>query len=385
MESMLYIRHIIYFLLVIIGFSCNRNQIVVRNEGNVASDSTLLYRSDSIVRVCIGERIMPLPLSSQMLEDESGKTYYVILDENSLYWFDMENGQLFRKTELNDCGTLNNYSGFLCLKDTTFVYNYKQKTIYMFDSLYTIDRKWKLVDAKDDLIDPETLTDSPILYSDGKLMLSGVKLQELDGENERLTVSCNIDVSSGEFTFGGHYPNQYYEGNFGGVYLNSIYHTLAVGGYYLYSFPADHYVYFYSSDFATMKKCFMGSRYSSEICSADFDYIDLFKDKDARIRYFIGQHSYSNILYDKYRRIYYRIAQHPLKSWKSGDIFVKPFSIIVMDETGKILSETSIQKDYALLNLHNMHVSKDGLLIQKKTADENVIDFVKYIWKGNEN
>ena len=370
---------------MVISFSCSENQIVMRNESNVVSDSVLLYRSDSVVRIFIGDRIMPLPLSSQLVEDELGKNYYVILDENTLHWFDLEDGKLFQKRELNDCGTLNNYSGFLCLKDTTFVYNYKQKTVYMFDSLYAVNRKWKVAMAKEDLIDPEALTDSPLLYADNKLMLSGVKLQDLNKKNKNLAVSCNIDVLDGELALGGHYPEQYYKGNFGGVYFNSIYHTLAAGGYYLYSFPADHYVYFYSSDFTAMKKCFMGSRYSSEITSADFDYIDLFKDKDARIRYFIGQHSYSNILYDKYRKVYYRIAQHPLENWNPGDSFIKPFSIIVMDETGEILSETPIQKDYALLNLHNMHVSREGLLIQKKTADENSIDFVKYVWRGNED
>lgn len=68
-----------------------------------------------------------------------------------------------------------------------------------------------------------------------------------------------------------------------------------------------------------------------------------------------------------------RIAPTPLSSQ------------MVEDEFGKLLSETPIQQDYKSLNLHNVHVVKDGLLIQKKTSDENVIEFVKFVLKGYEN
>ena len=76
--------------------------------------------------------------------------------------------------------------------------------------------------------------------------------------------------------------------------------------------------------------------------------------------------------------MYYRIAQHPLLDWDGGN-FVKPFSIIVMNEEGELLCETPIVEDYSSLNLHNMHVTEEGLLIQRKTKDENVIEFVKYV------
>lgn len=376
---------LVFCLSVTFLLSCSDVQMYeVRNDGEAASDSTLLCRSDSVIKVFIGDRIVPIPLSSQVMENESGKQIYILLDENTLYCFDMENGRLIRSEELKDCGNLNNYSGFLCLPDASFVYNYKQKSLYMLDSLYQVKRKWKVVFDKKDVIDPEALTDSPILYTQGKLILSGVKMLDLEGKTD-LPVSCSIDVLTGNRNIGGNYPEVYFKGNFGGIYFNAIYHTLAADGRILYSFPADHYVYFYSPDFAFVKKCFMGSRYSPVITSSDFDLIDLVKDKELRIKYYISQYSYSNVLYDKYRKVYYRIAQHPLASWKSGETFVKPFSIIVMDESGKLLSETPIQQDYKSLNLHNVHVVKDGLLIQKKTSDENVIEFVKFVLNGYEN
>ena len=208
-------------------------------------------------------------------------------------------------------------------------------------------------------------------------------MHELAEDDDRLAISCTINIQDGEMNYGGHYPIQYYKGNFGGVYFNTIYHSISASGGYIYSFPADHNVFFHSTDFSLERICFMGSRYSSDIYSSNLGYIDLLKDKDARIKYFISQHSYSTILYDKYRKIYYRIAQHPLKEWKPGDKFIKPFSIIVMDINGEILSETPIQQDYSLLNLHNMHVSKEGLLIQKVTSDENSIEFVKFVCRND--
>ena len=55
-----------------------------------------------------------------------------------------------------------------------------------------------------------------------------------------------------------------------------------------------------------------------------------------------------------------------------------------MDINGNLISETPIQKNYKELNLHNMHVTKDGLLIQMNTLDENVIEFAIYKLLSNE-
>ena len=249
----------------------------------------------------------------------------------------------------------------------------------MLDSIRIVKKQWNVVNnniQKGDL-DPEALTDSPILYSQGTILLSGVKLGQLNKDGDKPPISCAIDISRDEIVYGGEYPCQYFEGDFGGVYFNTIYHTLDESGNWLYSFPADHYVYSYSQDFSICEKMYMGSRYTPMITTSDYNSLELIRDKDLRIKYFVGQHSYSNLLYDKYRNVYYRIAQHPLIGWESG-AFSKPFSIIVMDVNGTLISETPIQEDYANLNLHNMHVTRKGLLIQRETADENVIEFIIY-------
>lgn len=257
--------------------------------------------------------------------------------------------------------------------------------VYMLNSSLQVKKQWNVADSnmRKESFDPEALTDSPILYSQGKIMLSGTKLGCIQQGYDRFPVSCSIDVLTNEIVYGGEYPPQYFEGDFGGVYFNTIYHTLDECGNWLYSFPADHYIYSYSSDFSVCKKQYMGSRYSPVITTANYNSLSLMKDKDLRVKYFVGEHSYSNLLYDRFRKVYYRIAQHPLMGWESG-AFPKPFSIITMDERGNLISETPIQEDYASLNLHNMHVTKKGLLIQKITADENVIEFVIYKLNNDE-
>ena len=228
-------------------------------------------------------------------------------------------------------------------------------------------------------IDPETLTDSPLLYSQGRVLLSGVELGQPDeGESSDKPTTCCIALDNDIMSFGGVFPVCYEKGNFGGVYYNKIYHALNQDGNLLLSFPADHYVYCYSLDFRDCKPYYMGSRYIREIVSSGENVFDLFKDKQRRIAYYTSQPSYGNILYDPYRHLYYRVARLPLQGWTGGN-FQKPFSIITMDSLYRIISETPVVEDYEDLNLGNMHVVKEGLLIQKENKeDENVIEFVLY-------
>lgn len=378
-------KAVILLLSLLLFNSCEKKIVKVKNEGVVATDSTLFCRQDSTIKIQIGDQLIPKPLVSQFIENDNGNMFYVILDENTLHWFDVKTNKLLRTNQIDNCGNLNNYSGFLCKGDTTFVYNYTQKMVYMLDSSFKTIRYWNVIndDSNKNTFDPEALTDSPILYFQDRVILSGTKLGLLKKGEKKYSVSCNINISNNNIIYGVNYPDQYLEGDFGGVYFNTIYHVLGDDNNCLYSFPADHYVYSYSTDFSSYRKFYMGSRYTPTINSSDCNSLELIKDKDLRIKYFISQHSYSNLLYDPYRKVYYRIAQHPLIGWERG-AFPKPFSIIVMDINGDLISETPIQTDYKELNLHNMHVTKDGLLIQINTQDENVIEFALFKLLTNE-
>lgn len=348
----------------------------MKNIGEPASDSTMLYRSDSTIIIRIGNHLRPNPSSSQFVRKD-GVTYYVMLDENSLHWFDVRTGEYVRLQQLDGCDILNNYSGFLSHNDTFFVYNYKQKKVYMLDSIGRIQKDWVVADSKTNQnlrFDPEALTLSPITYCQGQILLSGTMMGQPIADAKQQPISCNINLSSSEITYGGSFPKLYMDGDFGGVYFNTIYHTCNKKEW-LYSFSADHNIVSYSLDFVSKVSTYMGSRYISEINSSDYNALELFKNKDLRIKYYISQPSYGNILYDKYRDVYYRIAKMPLKKCSLNG-FRKPFSIIVMDREGNLITETSILSDYDKLDLYNMHVVKDGLLIKKDTDNENEIEFI---------
>ena len=369
-------------LCIVLFIACKSRPVVqVINEGNVATDSILLCRQDSTIIINIGDRLDPAPLSSQIYAGEDNETY-VMLEENKLHLFNLSTGTQYDTLSLKGCGKLNSYSGFLYTKDTIFVYNYKQKVVYCLDSALNIVDSWDVRErckAKYPL-DPEALTLSPILYFNGNIVLSGSGLGSPDDATpENRPISCCINVSTGGIIYGSAYPEQYVQGEFGGVYFNSIYQTVDKRGNYIYSFPADHSVYFYRPDLSKYEKVYMGSRYVSKIESSGSNSLDLFKDKSLRIRYYISQPSYANIVYDKFRDLYYRIVEHPfMGQWESGQNFSKPFSIIVMDGDKRIVTETPIIKDYAQLNLGNVHVPKAGLLIQKNCSDENRIEFIVY-------
>ncbi|MBQ8602757.1 MAG: DUF4221 family protein [Bacteroides sp.] len=373
-------KSLLLLLCIIVLCSCTNKSIYpIDNPFLGNCDSTFLYRSDSVVRINIGGYLNPNPSASQFYKDSFG-SYYIMLDENCLYLLDLNSGKQVKK-DLSCCGRLNNYSGFLYLGDTLFVYAYKDKIAFMLNKNDDIMKKWLVKDKSlsEHPVDVEAITDFPMLYIPPKLFMSGSSLGSLEGKDlQKYPVECSIDINESIISYSVEYPEQYRLADFGGVYMNNVYHSVANDGNIVYSFPTDHSVHFYSDDMSYKKSVYMGSRYSDVINSSNQNSMELFKDKEQRIRYYISQHSYARVLYDKYRGLYYRIAQHPLLDWDGGN-FVKPFSIIVMNEEGELLCETPIVEDYSSLNLHNMHVTEEGLLIQRKTKDENVIEFVKYV------
>lgn len=351
-------------------------------------DSTLLYKADSLKTIAIGSDITANPLSSQFY-DNNGITEYILLDENKLYFFNYETGMLSRQMKISTsedtgCGILNNYSGFFYhTADSIFVYNYRLKRVFLIDSTSNINNKWNILrkDLAKYPVDPESLTSSPILFVNNHLILSGTEHgQPADATFDNKPISCIINLATNEVTYGGGYPQQYRDCNFGGVYFNEIFHTVNNDkNVILYSFQADHYVYQYNDNVSDGKMIYAGSRYIKKIESSNLSFLELYKNKDKRIEYYVSQPSYMNILYDKYRKLYYRIASTPLYNWNvEKRTFQKPFSIIVLNTAGEILSETPIFENYELLNLHNMHVTHEGIIIQKNNKDENNIYFELY-------
>ena len=358
--------------------SCRRIEYVFNHYSDMVTDSSLIYKDSSFKTISLGN-ITHRPLASQIY-DVNNIIEYILLDGNDLHIFNYDSGNLERSISINSsqetgCGVLNNYSGFYYhSSDSIFIYNYKMKIVFLIDSESNIKKKWNVVNKRlaKYPVDPEALTPSPIIYSNGYVILSGSGHgQPKDATEFNKPVSCLINVSNDEMKYVVGYPEQYRKGNFGGVYFNAIYHTKGNGATILYSFPADHCLYRLNYETLELDTLFAGSRNIKSIVSSPLSELGLNADMNKRIKYYVGQPSYANIIYDKYRELYYRIARTPLNDWKSTDTgFRKPFSLLTMDKSGKILSETPVFNDFKSLNLDNMHVVPDGIIIQVVNADD---------------
>lgn len=376
-------KNSIVLFLTLLLVSCGGQPLENRNNLQwVATDTTMLdIDTPSKKKICVGTYISNMPLSSQLvLVSEEEK--YLMLDNGWIFVFDWESGTKEDSIPTVNCGTLNNYSGFTFVKeDTLLIYNYKDKVLFLVNQRGVVEEKWTLRRGSDleNGIDVEALNGTRPLCKGKSIVLSGSTfgaLNELSVKAQYASEYITANKRLPHPTVS--YPAIYYEGNWGGVYMNAVYHS-DVSDKIAYSFPVSHEVYLYSCDFSHCDTVFMGSRYAENITESDETPLTLVYDKKARIKYYISQHSYGPILYDTYRKLLYRIAFHPLRKWNVKENFQKPFSIIIADSTGKILSETPILEDYKSLDTGNMHVCREGLAIAEiNRHDENRILFRCY-------
>lgn len=361
---------IIQLLLI----SCQPDIICIENNGTYTSDSTKLLDENRLISISIGDRVSPMPSSSQLLTI-NGEEMYSILDENKLYIYNIDADSLTQTIDLSSFGTLNNYSGFTIVNmDSIFVYNYNKKTLYLTDNTAQQLNSWDIADP-DGYVDVEATSESPILYHYPYVVMSGSRIGHPDDKyGKDFHISAVLDLSNNIVSYKWRYPDSYSKGNFGGLYMNKIYQTINEKGDIVLSFPISHEIIELQCNSDNERDIYLGSRYTKSIQSSDLNAIKEFWDKNKRIKYYTEQHSYANILYDKYRDVYYRIVRHPLKDWNGGT-FIKPISIITMSGKGELLSETAVISSSNDLIYHNIHISKKGLLIQKNTRDENKVVF----------
>lgn len=362
-------------LLIICALSsCSgKSDFVVRNSGQFSNDSTTLYLSDSIIDLTIGERVSPVPNSAQIIEAEDGERF-LILDENTIYSFDLENDSLVASLKIKNCGGLNDFSGFTVLnQDSILIYNYARGVLYLLNGQSKVLNEFPVNKFRES-VSPEALVSSPVLFTDGIVILSGVPISSKSRLGEDDNVSLSVNIADGTITHGARFSNEYSEGFFGGVYYNFINHCLDNDGRIVFSFPASNYIYRYNNKLEFIDSLYMGSRYTGEIeCAPDPTILNM-GDKDGRIQYFLSQDSYGSIKYDKYRNVYYRVAEHPLSGWTGGK-FSKPFSLIAMKPDGEIISETPIISDKESLLRFSLFVTHEGLIIPQTTNNENIIRF----------
>lgn len=373
--------YVLFFITIITAFilnSCGRNECRrFINDGVCASDSLSLELVDTIVRLPIGDRITPNPHSS-LMKTSGDVDIYALMDEKKVYIFRMDSLSVVNEIDVSECGDLRNYSGFSFITpDSIFVYDYAGKKLSLFGTEVGKIVKSHIIEKVYNNLSPEALNASPILITGESAILTGQGIYTANHFDYNDPLSVKVNLEDGSCKYGVRYPEEYSKAYFGGVYMHTPYHCADDEGRIVYSFPASNYVFRYDTNLDLVDSIYMGSRYTDYIESAPSSSLEWLKSEDDRIRYYISQHSYSSILYDPFRKVYYRIAEHPLSNW-DGEWFIKPFSIVVSDTDGNIITETPLVDEYESLNKGNMHVGREGLMIQKRTEDENTIDFVIY-------
>ena len=305
---------------------------IVVNDGITATDSVSLQRIDTLT-LHIGSRIRSRPACSQLLDD-SISPKYIILDEQKLNIFELDTAGVVSKT-------------------------------------YQIPENL----LKE--VSPEPIDGSRIIVENGTAILSGLPLSGKSRFYKEDPVSVMIDIQAGTIKPGASFSDEYSKAFFGGLYFNTIYQCKGDNKKIVYSFPASNYISRYDTDLCMIDSLYMGSRYTKEIKPDNSNPINLLRDKDARLKYYLDENSYSIIAFDEHNGIYYRIANHPLKIDR-GENHRRPFSIIAMDSEGKLISETPVVEDYYNIVTPNCHVYQGGLLLQLISENKDEMKFVYY-------
>lgn len=223
------------------------------------------------------------------------------------------------------------------------------------------------------------LNHSRIGFCNSSISLSGGILGTISESGIRdIPVSERMDMQNKEWETTLTYPIEYYDNNFGSVYLNRIYTASDNNNYFLYGFPIEPQIYRFNSDFSVCDTVHVQSRYDKGLTTCMNNQEEIEDDGSLEIQYFVSQLSYSDILYDPYRHLYIRAVNHPIEGWKRNHHFIQPRSFIIVNETGEVLSESRKLTDCADLDFGNMHICSDGLLIAQTCEDENYIQFRCY-------
>lgn len=345
---------------------------MVVNDGIPAADSVSLQRVDTIT-LHTGHGIKAIPTCSQLLDD-SCVAKYIVLDKQKLNIFDLDADSLIAVVDVSECGGLQNYSGFHCAPDgKSYLYDYGNKTLSVVNPEGKILNAYEIPDEVMKDVSPEPIDGSHIIIENGMAILSGLPMSGKTRFSKDDPISMAIDLNAGRVKTGASFSDEYSKAYFGGLYFNTIYQCKGDHRSIVYSFPASNYIYRYDSDLCLIDSLYMGSRYTKEIHPTDASALDILQNKEKRLDYYLDENSYSSIAFDERNGLYYRIANHPREGKDK-----KPFSIIVMDVDGNLLSETPVVEDYSDIITVNSHVYRDGLLLQLRSEDEGVMKFVYY-------
>jgi len=152
--------------------------------------------------------------------------------------------------------------------------------------------------------------------------------------------------------------------------VDSDFSFIKNAGKYIFAFCASDYIYYLDGG-QQLKKVEASSRYLG-----GKDFISNTTDDSWNFKKILSSPYYSSLYFDRRNRLYYRFVRHgdnptPEGSFKSQLIYPKEFSIIIMDESFKVVGETLMPKNRYMLGMSFM--TDEGLYIS--TSNINAPDF----------
>lgn len=302
---------------------------------------------------------------------------------NSIYLYDAKEGTLldtifFEKEGADGVGEIQGYCYHNA--DSIYVYAYGSGRVQRADRSGKVAKHHRLFDpdaiAEDTtqfLTSPYAETRTPLLYRDGKLIMSGGFFAETTLERADNTfVTLLYDEARAKVNYANPYPEQYRKYDWGGGFFYrqpSV--ALAGTGELLISFPADHRLWRYNLQTGVRDSLYAGSRVIKEIAPFSTEKKMFPDDVPEHLfsEWYYSQSSYEGIYTDPYKQLYYRIARLPNASHRAGTFNDKPVVVIVLDRELNYLGEEQLPSGVAY-DTFNAYVSPEGLHIHIRDAQD---------------
>jgi hypothetical protein len=272
----------------------------------------------------------------------------------------------------------------------------RKQLILLLDSIFVLDQwhfKIFIINRKGEKIDsfslvnkkedrhihpsPNLSTETPMSFSMGNLILTGVSLGEyVDESDTNRPVIIKYDTRTKFQENLVSFPEIYQGANWGGANYRFVYSSFVNPYTMLLSFPADHFIYKVNVFSKQIDKYYGGSKYFDTIQSLNKG--KNYKDKSRINEFFTTNPSYSSIVFDKYRNMFYRIADLPIRHYQEGvkAQSIKQFSIIILDSNFNKIGETLLP--HLMYSRIAFFVSRDGLNFKKYDHDDDHITFTSF-------
>lgn len=320
-------------------------------------------------------------MSYMIAAERNGKETISFLNDNNNLIYSYQEGTLIDKIDVKEYGIKRKIQGFYFDCDTLYVYTYGTEILYKLD---LVSKKcladWSFsVDTTDNVIVPSPYLSSatPIVKYNNEIICSGFK----SGESSHMRIMSvptlsRLNTTTGKVDLMLEYPEIYKKYSWTGELVYRLPY-LAKGNHaeIIISFAAYPFLYCIDLDSNTISSHYAG--YSKMKGPYPF------KKRQGKItlassekvwNWYMTNGSYENILYDKYRNIYYRIARMPVNGEIQHHGNNKPTVVLVLDNKFEKIGEIELPESMSINPYHSI-VLKEGLAIQKRDDNEDVLSF----------